>query len=83
MPVFLGDIVEDTSGCHDGDEGDPSDSLKGPAPSRKLWVWLRRRRRRGLCVRLVEQWVVGDRCQRRSSKNEFTELLEGVESNLR
>ena len=32
MPVFLSDIVEDTSGCRDGDEGNPSDGLMGTAP---------------------------------------------------
>jgi hypothetical protein len=84
MPVFLSDIVEDTSGSHDGDEGDPSNGLKGTAPSRKLRVWWWRLwRRRCLCLRLLEQWGVEDQCQRRNSENEFTEVLEGVESNLR
>ena len=55
MPVFLSDIVKDTSRSHDGDEGDPSNSLKGTTPSGKLRVWWRRRwRSGGLRLRLLE-----------------------------
>ena len=51
MPVFLGDIVKSTTGSHDGDKGNSSDSLKGATPSRELWMGRRRRRlqsRRGI-----------------------------------
>ena len=38
----LGDIVEDITRSHNGDKGDSFENLKGAAPSRELWVGLRR-----------------------------------------
>jgi hypothetical protein len=40
--IILGDIVKSTTGSHDGDKGNSSESLKDATPSRELWMGQRR-----------------------------------------
>ena len=46
IPLPLGDIIEDTTGSHDGDKGDSSEGLKAATPCGQLRVG--RGRGRGL-----------------------------------
>ncbi len=42
IPLPLGDIVEDTAGCHDGEKGDSSERLQAATPCGQLRVGSRR-----------------------------------------